>query len=199
MKGWIPALLIAGVVILAGWFFFLRPSHKPEDQTAFGEPSAVTSNRLPANQSLHAQPELIPPRSNAPYGSIAATSPNPVTPSLSNTPPRSFLLGSPDAAPTLDPAVVLGNMRNVIARYGSQFGGNPVGTNPEITAALNGDNPKQVKFLAEDSGLRINGQGELIDTWGTPFFFHQISGSETEIRSAGPDKKMWTADDLVTK
>ncbi len=99
----------------------------------------------------------------------------------------------------MDPATVLGNMRIAIKQYGSRFGGNPVGTNEEITRALNGENPKQVKFISEDSGLRINGRGELVDYWGTPFFFHQLSGTEMEIHSAGPDKIMWTADDLVTK
>jgi len=39
----------------------------------------------------------------------------------------------------------------------------------------------------------------LVDAWGTPFFFHQLSGHEMEIHSAGPDKIMWTADDLVTE
>jgi hypothetical protein len=29
--------------------------------------------------------------------------------------------------------------------------------------------------------------------------FKQLSGSETEIHSAGPDKIMWTADDLVAR
>ena len=99
----------------------------------------------------------------------------------------------------MDPKMVLGNMRNVIHQYGSMFGGNPVGTNPEITSALNGGNPKQTRFINEESGLRINGRGELVDYWGTPFFFHQLSGTEMEIRSAGPDRKMWTSDDLVTK
>ena len=47
--------------------------------------------------------------------------------------------------------------------------------------------------------MRINSQGELIDPWGTPYFFHQLSGTEMEIHSAGPDKVMWTQDDLVIK
>jgi hypothetical protein len=47
--------------------------------------------------------------------------------------------------------------------------------------------------------LRINARGELVDYWGTPFFFHQLSGTEMEIRSAGPDRVMWTVDDLVTR
>lgn len=99
----------------------------------------------------------------------------------------------------MEPATVLSNMRIVIRQYGSRFGGNPVGTNEEITRALNGENPKQVNFISEESGLRINGRGELVDYWGTPFFFHQLSRTEMEIHSAGPDRIMWTPDDLVTK
>ncbi len=99
----------------------------------------------------------------------------------------------------MEPATVLSNMRIAIRQYGSRFGGNPVGTNQEITKALNGENPKQVKFISAESGLRINARGELVDYWGTPFFFHQLSGTEMEIRSAGPDRVMWTSDDLVTR
>ena len=79
------------------------------------------------------------------------------------------------------------------------FGGNPVGTNPEITSQLTGNNPKSINFITAQAGMRINADGELVDAWGTPYFFHQLSGTETEIHSAGPDKIMWTADDLVVK
>jgi hypothetical protein len=89
-------------------------------------------------------------------------------------------------------------MRRTVRQYNQMFGGNPVGTNPEITRALNGDNPRHVKFLQPD-GNRVNEKGELVDPWGTPYFFHQLSASEMEIRSAGPDKVMFTGDDLVTK
>ena len=41
--------------------------------------------------------------------------------------------------------------------------------------------------------------GELVDDWDTPFFFHQLSGAETEVRSAGEDRKLWTFDDQVTR
>ena len=56
-----------------------------------------------------------------------------------------------------------------------------------------------MNFLNADDGLRVNADGELVDPWGTPYFFHQLSGTEMEIHSAGPDKKMWTDDDLVAK
>lgn len=91
------------------------------------------------------------------------------------------------------------NMRTVFHSYASMFHGNPVGTNPEITRALNGENPRQAKFISPDAGLRINAKGELVDAWGTPFFFHQLSGTVMEIHSAGPDRQLWTADDLVLK
>lgn len=94
---------------------------------------------------------------------------------------------------------ILQNIRRAVHQYGDTFGGNPVGTNPEITAALNGHNPKQINFLRDEPGVRINASGEMIDSWGTPYFFHQLSAHDMEIHSAGPDKIMWTSDDLVTQ
>lgn len=99
---------------------------------------------------------------------------------------------------SLPPETVLANMRTSIRQFASTFGENPVGTNPEITSALQGGNPKHMNFLKPD-GNRVNAKGELVDTWGTPYFFHQISGHEMEIRSAGPDRVMYTGDDLVTR
>lgn len=106
---------------------------------------------------------------------------------------------APEPETGLPPLTVMENMRSALRQYSSRFGGNPVGNNREITAALNGGNAKQAMFVNSEDGLRMNERGELIDNWGTPFFFHQISGTLMEIHSAGPDKKMWTADDLVMK
>lgn len=95
------------------------------------------------------------------------------------------------------PSTVLQNMSRAVRQFGQMFGGNPVGTNPEITRQLTGQNPKHLNFISAEAGLRVDANGELVDPWGTPFFFHQVSGREMEIHSAGPDKVMWTADDLV--
>jgi hypothetical protein len=89
-------------------------------------------------------------------------------------------------------------MRTTIRQYGQMFGGNPVGNNAEITAALDGNNPRHIHFLKAD-GNRVNENGELVDVWGTPYFFHQLSGTQMEIRSAGPDRIMYTLDDLVIR
>jgi hypothetical protein len=73
---------------------------------------------------------------------------------------------------------------------------NPVGDNAEITAVLTGKNILGYAFIPPGSPA-INGQGELCDRWGTPYFFHQISGTIMEVRSAGPDRRHWTNDDIV--
>ena len=75
---------------------------------------------------------------------------------------------------------------------------NPVGSNAEITKALMGGNPKHAQ-LGPANGEGVNDKGELVDRWGTPYFFHQISATVMEIRSAGPDKVLWTTDDVFVK
>ncbi len=57
-------------------------------------------------------------------------------------------------------------------------------------------NPLRLALIPPDQPA-INRAGELCDRWGTPFFFHAESATRMEIRSAGPDQKMWSADDVV--
>ncbi|HVU34381.1 MAG TPA: hypothetical protein VHE61_13170 [Opitutaceae bacterium] len=88
-------------------------------------------------------------------------------------------------------------MSDVLAAYRSNFphDGNPWGDNEEITAQLTGRNRLHLALVSRDLPA-INHDGELCDRWGTPFFFHAESGTHMAIRSAGPDRKMWTADDI---
>jgi hypothetical protein len=72
---------------------------------------------------------------------------------------------------------------------------NPVGNNAEITSALMGANRKGARLAPSDA--RLDGKGQMIDRWGTPYFFHQISATSMEIHSAGPDKIMGTDDDII--
>jgi len=83
-----------------------------------------------------------------------------------------------------------------IAFRGATHGLDPIGENAEITAALLGHNRLGFAFIPPDCGA-INAKGELCDRWGSPYFFHQLSGEKMEIRSAGPDRVLWTADDEV--
>src|SRR6266446_4313871 len=193
MRRLLSALILVCVVgSVALYLFFHSSNERPVSTDAFPPNSSSATTSAAANQTASkVAPAPVARAENASQNSRAAAAALPQ--------PTPFLLGSPDTPPPMDPATVLSNVRIVINQYGSMFGGNPVGSNPEITKALNGGNPKEVKFLNAESGLRINGRGELVDYWGTPFFFHQLSGTEMEIRSAGPDEKLWTADDLVTK
>lgn len=71
----------------------------------------------------------------------------------------------------------------------------PFGSNEELAAALLGKNRAQLRFLSATHPA-LNSQGQLVDRWSTPLFFHAVSRDRLDIRSAGPDKTMWTDDDL---
>lgn len=72
----------------------------------------------------------------------------------------------------------------------------PLGFNEEVVRALRGANPLGVAFLPANHPA-IDAQGRLCDRWGTPYFFHPLAAADYEIRSAGPDRNLFTADDLV--
>ncbi len=101
-------------------------------------------------------------------------------------------------SPTTDIRADLRLVASVVETFRTNFlqTGNPVGSNPDITAALTGQNKLRLALLAPNHPA-INRAGELCDRWGTPFFFHAESATKMEIRSAGPDKKMWSEDDVV--
>ncbi len=106
--------------------------------------------------------------------------------------------GEAAADPAGEPAADLERVQDALRRYRNALGGNPVGNNAEITRALLGDNLKQVK-VPLPPGSSVSGSGEMLDHWGTAYFFHQLSGTQMEVRSAGPDRQMWNDDDLLQK
>ena len=184
---WVPLVAIA---IATGIWFVCKPSNH------VGPVSATTDNPATAtSENLSSGPGTT---------NVSATVPAATSVVSTQTVAAAAVVAATPAPPaaaisTLPPSTVLDNARVVMHNYAGVFGENPVGDNSEITAALTGKNPKQVNFIAEESGLRVNGKGELIDAWGTPFFFHQLSSKVMEIRSAGADKKLWTLDDQVTR
>lgn len=121
-------------------------------------------------------------------------------PPASKSPPPEdrIALADPLNAPDGDIQSDLRVLNDIFQAWLTNFphGGNPVGENAEITAALAGDNPLRLALIPRDHPA-INARGEICDRWGTPFRFHQLSGSRMEIRSAGPDRKFATADDAM--
>ena len=71
----------------------------------------------------------------------------------------------------------------------------PLSANEDWAAAFRGANPARERFLP-DQHAALSADGKLVDRWGTPLFVHALGGKRFEIRSAGPDRKMWTADDI---
>jgi len=196
MKRWLPAILLICAVLAVAWYLASRSKtqNPPNPDIPIGSNSVAALSSKSGTATPGQQKSATAPTQSNP---VAASS---VPASSEPARPLPYIIGSVDAPPTnIPPQIVLENMRRAVINYGSTFSGNPVGTNPEIAAALNGENPKQIKFIDPENGLRINGQGELVDSWGTPFFFHQLSATDMEVRSAGPDKIMWTPDDLVIK
>ncbi len=110
---------------------------------------------------------------------------------------ESFLaddLNAPAGTIEQDLRIVLGLLEAFRTNFPRE--GNPVGSNSEITAALQGRNANQVAFVPRGHPA-VNRDGELCDRWGTPFFFHAESARRMEVRSAGPDRRLWTEDDVV--
>jgi hypothetical protein len=100
------------------------------------------------------------------------------------------------APPDEEAMIEIDKVSLMIRDFRTIAGENPVGTNAEIMSAIMGGNAKQAK-LGPPEGVKLNEKGEIIDRWGTPYFFHQLSRDHMEIRSAGPDKVLWTDDDPI--
>jgi hypothetical protein len=119
--------------------------------------------------------------------------------------PAAAAPAAPPSAPPLPPAMKepdgkedIENVRSMFSNYVARMGEIPVGTNAEIMKAVMGGNRDRLT-LGPPHGQSLNEKGELVDQWGTPYFFHQLARDSMEVRSAGPDMQMWTQDDIVTR
>ncbi|MBP7141236.1 MAG: hypothetical protein KBA71_04970 [Opitutaceae bacterium] len=154
-----------------------------------------------------------PPAPTAAVPSKAPVFPSPSSSAIANLPPDSVPRVAEGAAAVEDATFEgidqlnasgksihddLRLLNDLFASWQVTFphGGNPFGSNADITRALTGDNKFHIAMIPKRHPA-INAAGELVDRWGTPFFFHQLSGTRMEIRSAGPDRKLYTPDDTV--
>ena len=71
----------------------------------------------------------------------------------------------------------------------------PMSANEDWAAAFLGNNSANEPFLS-DQHASLNAKGQMVDRWGTPLFFHPLGARQFEIRSAGPDRILWTDDDI---
>ncbi|MSU53740.1 MAG: hypothetical protein EXS41_10185 [Opitutaceae bacterium] len=162
--------LCALILALLTWFFW--PASTPTPTTDL---PARSPNSAPSPAPVSSAPNLPPPPASAERSTLA---------DLLNAPSKNIRDDLRIVSEILD------TFRTNFPRTG-----NPVGTNAEITAVLAGNNKLQLALIPADHSAINRSTGELLDRWGTPFFFHAESGSRMEVRSAGPDKKHHTADD----
>lgn len=71
----------------------------------------------------------------------------------------------------------------------------PLSANEDWADLFRGKNTAREEFIPARH-IALNTQGQLVDRWASPLFFHALGGGRYEIHSAGPDKKLWTSDDL---
>ena len=142
-----------------------------------------------------------PPKTSAtapPLGPSLAS--NPVTPVPPLRPhPASQPLADLLNAPAADPAQDVATLHRIIVLYQRALHnrqGTPIGDDIDLARALTGHNPMRQTFLPPDHPA-LSANGHLIDRWGTPYHLHPRGNGAYEVRSAGPDRQLFTSDDLI--
>jgi len=192
MKRAVFILLVALLAAVATWLFNSRCCTRPQPSAIVAAPQHFLTPAIPPPGAT------TPPDPSSPEGQPPAAHAAEPVPVEENQGMEATEATPAEEMPELSPEQALETLKVMFVNYGQRFKGNPVGNNAEITAALDGDNPQGVHFL-DPARDHMNDKGELVDGWGTPYFFHQLGGYDMEIHSAGPDRKMWTQDDLVTR
>jgi len=172
--------LAAVMALLALIVFFWRQGGRLED-VKVPAPSDLKGETQPTAESPPTS--LLPEASMT--GSTSVVEIDPANQELANR------LSNPESAPEDDLEIV----QSFLQIYSKAQGGNPTGDNSDITSAMTGTNGHRGRvFPRNHPSIR---EGQMVDRWGTPYWFHPNSGHSMEIRSAGPDRQLFTQDDLV--
>ncbi|MCW1884351.1 hypothetical protein OKA04_06380 [Luteolibacter flavescens] len=137
------------------------------------------------------------PLASQPETAQTTTQPKPPEASQEPTAAEKILEGYAD--PATPPIDDLRKIHRVTSGYfsvvkdASRF---PIGGNADLAAALRGENPNREVFVRDGNPI-FSGDGLIIDRWGSPVIVHPEGWKQIELRSAGPDKTAYTADDLV--
>jgi hypothetical protein len=196
------AAVLGLAALIAAWLWMRPATPVPKPL-----PIAVPPDNFPVSDVSHVVAKT------AEETGAATKPPNPVRETLAarGSEPSRTAAPIPTAAPRVPSTVYmprdptppegyhdLETTSRMLKNYREMMGENPVGNNADIMKSMMGGNKKGA-MLGPPEGLSMNSNGELMDRWGTPIFFHALSKDQMEIRSAGPDRVMWTADDVILK
>lgn len=186
-------LVLTTLLLAAGVGFFFRPADRPADGGARDIAAPAGASPVRPATPPPVPPAPPPAARDLPAPRIAA--PNVPDPTQAAS---DFPIAAPLNAPDSNIGRDLEIVRQLFEAWLSNFPreGNPIGENAEITAALMGENRLGLALIPRGHRA-LNERGELCDRWGTPFRFHQLSGTQMEVRSAGPDRKFATEDDAM--
>jgi len=186
-------VVFATLLLVGGVVFYFWPSARRPAAPAGGV--AIAENRpVPGRPAASADATTLPPGIRPPPAGSGVAAPALTPAQLAADFPIAAPLNAADSTIARDLDIV----RQLFEAWLSNFPreGNPIGENAEITAALMGENRLGLALIPKGHRA-LNDRGELCDRWGTPLRFHQLSGTQMEVRSAGPDRKFGTDDDAM--
>lgn len=197
MKSRGAVIFITALVVFVGIGVWLGGRGQPESGDRMPSPVGAKAPQPAAvplpSPVVPAPPPPAPPQPLPANPGVSAPAKPAPAPATVNAPP------APPPEPVADhiktTRAQIDNISLMLRDYRTIVGDNPVGSNAEIVKAVNGGNPRGAR-LGPPEGMTLNASGELVDSWGTPFFFHQMSATHMDITSAGPDRKFDTADDV---
>lgn len=189
-SGSLLVLVVAALFVLAGVYIFLKSGTSVREEASSSKtPAPNEEKQTPTGEGDQA----ATPDSPAPVAS------RPTFTSASGE--EIIVLDIARSARQLhdenvEPQEELMIIQNLLAYYRRVEGANPQGgLNSEIVAKLIGNNDRKVALISPGHPA-INAEGELVDRWGTPYWFHPVSRELMEIISAGPDRELFTDDDV---
>jgi hypothetical protein len=166
-------LFLALLLFLLGLYYYNSPQRQPA--------SAKVAAAVDAPKAAK-QPELT----TAPAAAAAAAPQQTFPADTLNTPQST---GKEDVE----------TLHRMLEHYLSALqrrGGPPLGDDKDLVRVLTGRNSMRVVFMPAKHHA-ISAEGRLLDRWGTPYHLHSLSSAKYEVRSAGPDRKLFNEDDLV--
>ena len=153
-------------------------------------PVAVRAAAAPESAETREAPRLAPP-APAPAAAPAA----PLASARTRGSPLAAELNAPGFDAQHDVATLHAMLRQYLhALRGRQ--GHPIGNDSDLARVLTGRNPMKLVVLPPQHAA-LTPDGRLRDRWGTPYFIHPRGRLAFEIRSAGPDRRLFTADDVI--
>lgn len=175
---YILTLLLLVLLSVVGWIFHTLTS--PELQQAVARKKSTAASPATAG--------------TAPVMALPATTPQFSSGGVDlELQAKADSLHSPDHPPEQDLQIVA----DFLETYARGTGGAPIGDNADITAAITGTQFPGQKARVFPRNHRAVKDGKLVDRWGEALWFHPNSGNSMEIRSGGPDKQLFTPDDVI--